>query len=135
MRKKADDILIDAKYSIIDQEGDLVINHSTEYDPTKYVGWGFARYVTHAKLLDDKLGYLHDGNLILLVELKIKNKNPEIKKEIVKYPNDFMGKMYASLFEDPDRFDADFVIQCKDQKEIRCHRNILAAAFSYFEVS
>ena len=33
--KKADDILIDAKYSIIDQEGDLVINHSTEYDPTK----------------------------------------------------------------------------------------------------
>jgi len=127
------DITIDATYSILNREGDKTSIRSTgEYDPSS-VGknWGFRKFISHDDLFAADNDLLLNGNLTLSVDLKINSKT--LKKRSVEYPYVSMGVMYESLFEDPDRFGADFVIECKDEEEVRCHRNIMAATFDYFE--
>ena len=133
--KNSQDITIEAKYGIINKEGTVVnMISSREYDSMNDNCITLGKdFISHDKLFAAENGFLQeDGNLILSVELKIRSKT--VKTSRVDYPKSFMVDMYESLFEDADRFDADFVIECSDQKEVRCHRNILSAAFSYFEV-
>jgi len=129
LSEETQNVRIVAKYSIVNSEGDLVYSALTkEYDQAAQQKWGYGDFISHTSLFAVDSNLLQDGNLTLSVELKIKSKQGPAK-----YPNHFMEVLYESLFEDPDRYDADFTIECKDQLEVKCHRNILAAALSYFE--
>jgi len=128
--KNAQDITIEARYSILGKQGNVAHTRlGEEYTPNDTL-MGIP-FIEHDKLFAPDSDLLPNSDLNLLFELKIKKKSA--KNQSLKYSNNFMGDMYKSLFEDADRFDADFVIECKDGVEVKCHRGILAAAFSYFE--
>jgi len=123
---------------IVDAEGEAKSLSDTYYeDVSRYKGgWGDYEVITHNDLFDASKKYLKNGSLTLAFKISIQqdgvvsnSKQFDGNEGVSKDHFNFMRK----LLENPEDFGSDFIIECSDHEEVKCHTNIIAANSEVFK--